>query len=267
MSSTGSDVSGINLEMFERLRFYHILDPNGGKLFDCNVYRLAWTAANVVTGCVVALSMVGLIAERHEYAGIGDLALVQPLFLYMIYSVYLLKFVILVRRGDDLWRLIDVTRERFIVSDRCREHVALFHEQRAWSITATDALCKFGFSVASLWLAFPLMVNASRSDAAARPETVFNLPFPVAARRYNDYYALFYAAEMSITVCMTYMHVLLDAFIISLCYVFIVDYDIVARSLENLDGSDPGRLASEGGTRSEARSSPRTAFGTSQWRI
>jgi hypothetical protein len=232
MSSAGSNVSGINLELFKRLNIYQIV---GRKLFGCNVYRLAWTAANAITGCVVALTAVGLLVQWHDYVGIGDLALVQLLFFYLIYSLYLLKCVTLVRRGDDLWWLIDVTRERFMVSDRCRKHVAMFHEQRARSITATYALCNFGFAVTSQWLAFPLLVNgSSRADGAtACRGNVFHLPFPVATRRYNDYYALFYAAELIITVCITYVQVLFDAFIISLYYVFVVDYDIVARSTGN----------------------------------
>lgn len=225
------------MALFKLFRLYHVLDPNGPKLFNRNVYRLAWVVINVVIGLIVLLSLVSQCFKRDRVVA-GDDVFVQLLF-YLIYSLYLLKCFTLVRRADDLWRLLDGTREQFLACGRCREHVGLFHEHRAKSIRSTNVLCAFGFVVGSQWFVFPVLVNASLSgtradDPARRYENVFNLVYPVSASAYNDHYAAFYALEMGISCFMLYITVMFDALMISFCYQFIGHYEIVALSMENL---------------------------------
>ncbi|XP_060877078.1 uncharacterized protein LOC132949959 [Metopolophium dirhodum] len=234
MSSLESNEVAINLKLFKLFRFYHLFDPNSGKLYKFNIYHLAWYIINCVIACILIYGLLGYFTEMEDV--IDSIFHIQIMFCYLLYSLSLLKIITFLYKANNIWDLLRVTRIHFLTSTQCQAHIGILHKHRNKSIKITNLISGFAIVTTLEWILFPLVLRllskTDASDSNQRFENIFNFRFPVTVSDYNNYYFIFYIMESFIAIFMLYAYVVTDVFFISVCYVIIAQYEIIKLAYE-----------------------------------
>ncbi|XP_025192333.1 uncharacterized protein LOC112592486 [Melanaphis sacchari] len=227
----------INLKLFKLFRFFHLFDPKSQKIFNFNVYYLAWFIINCVIGCILVYGLLGYFTETED---VFDITFhLQLVFCYLLYYLALLKIITFLYKAHNFCDLLHVTRMDFLTSTHCQTHIGILYKYRNKSIKITNLISSFGILTTLEWILFPLMLQLLQKEDLnqlnRRFENIFNLRFPVTSHFYNNNYVIFYIMESSIAIFLLYVTVVIDLFFISVCYVMIAQYEMIKRAYETVN--------------------------------
>jgi len=233
MSSLEINDVALNLALFKRLRFYHVLEPNGIKFFNYNVYRIIYI---ILIACIIFVNLCGLLGFilRTE-DNFDEIGFIQLIYCHLHSLQIVFKISVCIYNADKIWNVLDVTRINFIKSTLCSKYIKILYESRDISTKITNFLCVFITITISVWLIFPLLLNIMTIDGnKQRYENIFNFRFPVTIHVFNYYYIFFYATEAIVLLYVGYSILIIDILLISLVYVFTAQYRIHAKAFENI---------------------------------
>ncbi|XP_022175106.1 uncharacterized protein LOC111037054 [Myzus persicae] len=227
----------INLALFKRYQFYHIFDPNGSKLLSYDTYKLT----NVMF--IVAVTTYNIFSAMCFFTdtvnSIDSVDLLLMIFIYSIIVISLLKITVLLYNADQIWELFDLARLDFLTSKRCRKNIGILIKYRDTSITITNLYQNYSTIVFIIWMVVPLILNTFVlvEGPNQRYHNIFNMQYPVSASIYNRYYYLFYLMEIAMGIFVLNYSMIIDNFLISLCWAIIAQYEVITTAFENI-GND-----------------------------
>jgi len=93
-----------------------------------------------------------------------------------------------------------------------------------------------------LWVMGPFIANEENTlpNVAHRHQNIINIKFPVTVKTYNNYYFVFYLMEVAVGFCIVYGSVLIDAFLMSFCWVISAQYQTVTKAFETFGYNEKG---------------------------
>ncbi|XP_060852557.1 uncharacterized protein LOC132930615 isoform X2 [Rhopalosiphum padi] len=231
-----NDVS-INLKLFKLLYIFPLFDPKSKTICNFNVYHLAWYIINCVIGCIVVYGFFGYFTEMEDEIDIVDQ--IQLIYMYLLYSVGLLKIATFLYKANKIWDLLRVTNIHFLTSTQCQTHIGILLKYRKKSIKISNTIICIGIVNTIQWTLYPQVLlllqkfNAYQSNR--RFENIMNFRFPVTINDYNNNYVKFYMMESSTAVFLFYINVVIDIFFISICFVIIAQYEMIKRAYESVN--------------------------------
>lgn len=232
MESLNEDEVLINLSLFKRNRFYHLFDPNSKKIFNYNAYRIY----NIVFIAIIqACYVISGIELYMEMDSVDDVNVLQILFIYFNNILCLLKITVFIYKADQIWDFIDLTRLDFLTSARCLDNERILNKCRDTLIKITNFCYIMALMVFFIWLIFPLMIEKNLDE---RRQNIFNMLFPVSTNKYNQYFYIFYVLEIMMGWFIVYYMMMIDIFIVTFCWVTIIQYKILGRAFENIGYED-----------------------------
>lgn len=232
----------INLKLLKLLRFYHIFDPCGPKIFGQNVYWLMYLIWTAIVQCLIVYGSVGYLVDMDDAVSDVDVIMVfaqRSSYCHVLWQAYTFLY-----RADVVWEVFDVARLNFLKSKgRMKNVISTLCEERARSIRFTNLY--FGVLCAILiqWIVFPLAMYRfdNSKNLEKRVENIGNLRFPVNVPAYNQHYGVYYTMELIAAIYFTFSSLTLDVFTISICRVLAVQYEILSQVFETVGGyDDPG---------------------------
>lgn len=234
----------INLKLLKRFRFYHIFDPNERKVFGRNVYWLVYLVYTAIILCLMIFSLLGYIVNTDGV--IIDVNIIITIGIYAEMYQLLWQIFVFLYHADAIWEIFEVARFDFLKSKRCTENVSMLHDERTKSIWITNLYVVLTSLLMIIWIIVPFIINWLNplENSHRRAENIFNLAFPVNVRSYNHNYIVYFFIEMIILVYFTLSHVIFDVFIISICRIIVVQYEVLTRAFkstgENVESYDIG---------------------------
>lgn len=225
----------INLALFKRYQFYHIFNPNGSKLFNYDTYKVTNVMFIVaVTSYTIFSAMCFFCTDTVNTIDSIDLLLI--IFIYSVIVVSLLKITVLLYNSNQIWELFGLARFDFLTSRRCHKHLGILNKYRDRSITITNLYQNYSTMVFIIWLIVPLVLNTFVivEGPNQRYHNIFNMKYPVSASIYNHYYYLFYLMEIAMGIFILNYSIIIDNFLISLCWVIIAQYEVITKSFESI---------------------------------
>lgn len=232
MESLNEDEVLINLSLFKRNRFYHLFDPNSKKIFNYNAYRIYNIVFIVIIQACYVISGIELYMEMDS---VDDINVMQILFVFFNNILSLLKITVFIYKADQIWDFIDLTRLDLLTSARCRDNERILNKCRDTLIKITNFCYIMGLMVFVIWLIFPLMIEKNLDE---RRQNIFNMLYPVSTNKYNQYFYIFYVLEIMMGWFIFYYTMMIDIFIVTFCWVSIIQYEILGRAFENIGYED-----------------------------
>jgi hypothetical protein len=227
----------IHFKLFKLFHIFHLFDPKCKKLWNFNVYHLAWYAVNCVIGCTITFGLMGYFTEMEDVFNIINH--IQIISCNLTYYLCLVKSITFFYKANDIWNLLNVTRIHFMTSTQCQKHFEILHKYRKKLIKITNYIIIFASILAIQWFLYPLLMMLLHKEHAnqsnQRFENIINLQFPVTISYYNNNFVIFYIIELSITLVLLYMYLLSEVFFISLCFAFIAQYEVIKITYENVN--------------------------------
>lgn len=227
----------INLALFKRYQFYHIFNPNSSKILNYDSYKFTNVLFIVVVTSYNIFSAMCFFTDTVDTIDSIDLLLM--IFIYSIIIISLLKICVLLFNADQIWDLFNLTRFDFLSSRRCRKNVGILYKYRDRSITITNLYQNYSTIVFIIWMIVPLVLNtfAMTEGPNQRYHNIFNMQYPVSASIYNHYYYIFYLMEIAMGIFVLNYSMIIDNFLISLCWAIIAQYEVITTAFENI-GND-----------------------------
>lgn len=238
MGATQNDRSSINLALYKRFGFYQLFDPSSPKMFNINIYRLINVLFLIVIQILTAYSVAGFFVGLMDQ--LSDIDLFLMIMFYYNSVLSLLKIIIILYKADQMWELIEITRSDFLTSARCSKHINILYGYRDKLIKITSILNCIAIFTFLLWIILPIVFNtfAVNDDPDLRINSIVNLPFPGSTKLYNRFYWLFYFMEVALGIFNMYYTLLIDTFIMSLCWTIMGQYDMVSEAFVNIGNED-----------------------------
>lgn len=227
-----------NLALFKNFRYYDLFNPNSERIFGRNVYHVTIVTFTAMLQLVNVYGFSGLFTGT-ELLDDHRMAMFQFTFAQLHNFMSVSTLIIFTCNADKIWDLLDMTRDGFVTSRKCRERIGVLRECRGRSIRITNFFGCFIMSVLCAWCLYPLhsilfLDETDRTDRA-KYENIFNLLYAVTVRTYNKYFYLFYGIELWMVCSVVYFFILRDVTMISFTCVIAAQYEIHALAYENID--------------------------------
>lgn len=242
----------LDLSMYKQLGFYQLLDPNGPRVYGRHVYRTVLKLFLLLVQAAVIFGLTGFFFVAGEPTAADGMAnRTSPFEVLVILAnctLSSLKMYVLMTNADVIWRLFDMACADFL---RCTRHAVVDKDLAArWARSAavTRLIARSFLAGMFLWFYGPFIIDDDDDDgnggatsaAYGRRKNIVNVNYPVTAAVYNDFYYAFYAMEMAIGFCIVYGSVLVDAFLMSFCWIIAARYRSMVTAYETfgLDRTD-----------------------------
>lgn len=234
MSSLENQEVAYNKPLYKFAHMYQIFDPKSIRVFNCHVHRLTGILITVFVECFIFFGMLGLVMKMED--NIDNIDLVILLFLFMFNFSSLLKLCVFIKEAKTIWTLLDVTRIQFFKSHHCRKHFNKLKKRKDELIQLTNYT--FGLSILTyiVWIVYPICANSfmeTSENVNQRYLNVLNLRYPVSIYTYNKYFYIWYAVEV-VAAGYFCFSTIIDTFLVSLCYILITQYEVLAQSFGNI---------------------------------
>jgi len=232
MEKAEADKFAINLNLLKRCYFYHIINLNGPKFLNRNVYWLIFMVYLAIVMCIFLFGHVGLIRMEDTVDAIDIILIV---FTYSACYVCFIKSLVLLYRPDIVWNMLDATRIDFLTSKLCRNNTNSLYDQRERIIKVTDLYYYVLHIVFVQWTLYPCLFNAfDDTTSIHRYQNILNLRFPISVGTYNQYFFIFYFLELIVLYYILYNLISYDILIMSMCWVITHQYKILAKSFADV---------------------------------
>jgi len=234
MRAFENDEVAFNLRFYKWMRLYHIIDPNDKRIFNYHFHRLTIVLMVIAVQIFFFFGMIGVFMEIEDT--IDTTANIMLLFIFICNLVCALKMIIIITKAENIWNLLHVTRVQFLKSQHCQKNRRKLEEfKNKLSLFFKYVICIF-FMTFILWAIYPLIANIGikkNENGNERYENIFNLRYPVDINTYNQYFCIFYVIEIVITLYFI-ISVVFDTFILSICLVIIVQYEILQEAFASI---------------------------------
>lgn len=221
-----------NLEFYKWIHFYHFFYPNGSiRIFNCHFHRLA---VIVLVVFVQLMIIFGALGFNEKTEGTIKTAANSIIILNIFISNFgvLLKISVFTYKANNVWQLLDVTRIDFLKSKHSVQNKSKLEECRKKFVSFSYYVIGLSCMMITLWIASPLIAriqNMNANNGNERYTNIFNLPYPVNIRVYNQYFWVFFVIEVLLALYFL-LAILIDFFILSICTVIIIQYVILAET-------------------------------------
>lgn len=186
----------INLNLLKRTRFYSIIDPNGKKIFGYHAGRLIFAMIFVINYALVAFSNLGLFVNVDYKLSSSEYFIIFSTDLENCLNFY--RICLLLYCVDKVADLLEVTRVDFLTSELCRKNNNILNGYRNTIKKFTNLYVILVVVVGTQWVIYAFLNSVffvADENSNKRIPNILNMPFPVNARVYNQYYILFFAIE------------------------------------------------------------------------
>lgn len=228
----------INLKLMKLSRFYHIFNPNGTKIFNCNAYRLLLFLSGSIMNCIVVYSALGFFVELDDTLSFIDFFVTIFALMIVVFSCW--RIFVFMYNVNAIHDVFSVSRFDFLKNKHCCKNLNVLSSCRDRTIGITNYFFVFSSMVMLQWILFPLGVFAfTRSeDENVRFQNILNLRFPVSTYTYNHYYFIFYLMEVVVAVFSMYAMIMPDILLMSVCWAIMGQQEVLTRAFENSTGQD-----------------------------
>lgn len=226
----------INLALYKWFRLYHIFDPNSMQICGYHFYRITGVLFTIVVQCCILFGLLGCFVEMEDTIDGFDLFVF--IFFNLINFLSVLKICVFLYEANKTWDLLDLTYIHFLKSKHCEKHTKKLELVRDKSIKLTNFVFGSAAITFVIWMIYPLVTNSflikTGNPLNRRYQNIFNLRYPVSIHIYNQYYYVFFGIEVIVGIFQLYSSVLIDTFLVSLCWVLITQYEILKNAFENV---------------------------------
>lgn len=228
-----------DMAIFEMIGFYHIFDPNNTKIYNYNVFQFISIVISFIVLCITLYGTLGFFMEMEGIVDIIDYIQIVGGMMQTYFGV--LKILMFIYNKNIIWAVLDITRPNFIKSKQSKD-IGIQREHRRTIIKVSNIIFIFLISFFIIWIVFPLIINSfmvKSNDGTRRFENILNLRYPVTINVFNDYYLIFYLAEVLLMVYVVYsalIHVLLINYI---CNVFAMLYKLNTIAFKQIGHQQP----------------------------
>lgn len=243
----------LNLTMYKQLGFYQLLDPNGPKIYGYHIYSTVLKTFLIAVQFISIFGALGFFIEMNDTVGADNKKTSSFEIIVILTNCTLssLKMYTLLSNADVIWNMFDITCINFL---QCVQNSEIITKKlvkrcvRSTKITSLIAYSFFGGMI--LWIMGPWFIaNEKHSDplnniVSRRHENIINIKFPVTVKIYNQYFFAFYIMEIAIGFCIVYGSILVDAFLMSFCWIISAQYQSVTSAYKAF-GHDLKSLNSE----------------------
>lgn len=219
------------LSPYGQLGFYRLLDPDGARVFGYHACTAALVAFLSAVQCVTVFGVLGFFAAADPPPPPSSASTSQFEIAVILANCTLssLKMYTLVANSAAVRELFRTGCMRRAARD---PPVAAALERRcARAAAVTGWIARSFLAGLLLWAAGPFVAPAPTEPPPRRPNVV-NIRFPVTVRAYNRFYLAFYAMELAVGFCIVYGSVLVDAYLMSFCWIVAAQYQSVAAAYE-----------------------------------
>lgn len=234
MNTLENQEVAINLALFQRFGFYQTFDPNTTKyMFNFNIYKLTLVFLSATVLFINCFGLLGLILNMESI--VDHFALFQIIIVHLQCFLSLLEVSVYIYNAEKIWDSLDIVRLCFLTSRKCHKFINILHKYRQKSVNITNFLLVAFLIMMFIWSVIPLFILMIRpNNNLQRYENIINIQFPVHVHVYNEYYFIFYTMELILVIYLVYVALFIDIYIISISYVLIAQYKIIARAFENV---------------------------------
>lgn len=225
----------INLKLLKRARFYSIIiEPNGKKIFGYNINRIIFAIIFVIN-TLVFYSNLGFFVNVDYKLSNSEffLILISDLESYLTFFKMCLFFYHL----DKIVDLVDVTRVDFLTGELCRKHNKILYGYRNTIKKVTDYYFIFAYVVGIQWIIFAILNKIFffvDENSNRRIPNIINMPFPVNAHVYNQYYVFIFAIESTFPIFLLYCSLMIDIFVLSFALIITFQYEVLSLAFKDL---------------------------------
>lgn len=235
----------LSLQPYKNLGFYQLLDPDGPRLYGYHVFSTALKLFLLVVQCFTIFGVLGFAVKTEDEDG-GHHAVKSNTFEVIVIltncTLSSLKMYTFLSNANSIWTFFDMACTDFLKSSRRDDRIeAKFAKRCESSSTVTKLIAHSFLGCMILWFAGPFVAEDETQLRGGRRQNIINVKFPVTKNVYNEYFYAFYFIELSIGFCIVYGSVLVDAFLMSFCWIISARYQSVAALYETF-GHDQQRL-------------------------
>eukprot|EP00102_Acyrthosiphon_pisum_P023155 XP_016660365.1 PREDICTED: uncharacterized protein LOC107883911 [Acyrthosiphon pisum] len=232
----------INLELMKRSRFYHIFNPNGTKIFNCNAYRLLLFLYGSIVNCIVVFSTLGFFVEMDDTMSFTDLFV--AIFVLINFFLCYWRICVFMYNVNAIYDVLSVSRFDLLKSKHCCKNVNVLNDYRDRTIKITNYFFLFSSTVMSQWIIYPLVVIAFTmpEDEYGRFQNIMNLRYPVSTYTYNQYYFIFYLMEVMVAIFTMYAMIFPDILLMSVCWAIIAQQEVLTQAFKNIGHEDNSQM-------------------------
>lgn len=232
----------INLELMKKSKFYHIFNPDGSKIFNCNAYRLLLILYGSIVNCIVVYSALGFFVEMDDALSYTDFFVV--IFVMTNFFLCSWRICVFLYNVNAIYDVFSVSRFDFLKSKQCCKNLNVLDDYRDRTIKTTNYFFLFSSIVMSQWILFPLVVIAftTPEDENGRFQNIMNLRYPVSTYTYNRYYFIFYSIEVMVAIFTMYAMIMPDILLMSLCWAIIAQQEVLTRAFKNIGHEDNSQI-------------------------
>ncbi|XP_025204161.1 odorant receptor 67a [Melanaphis sacchari] len=224
----------LNLSTYKQLGFYQLLDPKGPHFYGCHFYRTVLKIFLLIVQFIVIFGVIGFFVEIEDIDASNSKSNSFELIIILTNcSLSSLKMYTLISNTKIIWDLFDLTCIDFL---KCSQHSELITEKFVKRCKTSTRItkwiaCSFLIGLV-LWVMGPFIANEeyTASNVNHRYQNIINIKFPVTVKTYNDYYFVFYLMEVAVGFCIVYGSVLVDAFLMSFCWIISARYQSVTKA-------------------------------------
>ncbi|XP_025207698.1 uncharacterized protein LOC112603381 [Melanaphis sacchari] len=230
-----------NIKLYKILRFYDIFDPKSTKIFGYNYYRCTGIIITILTQSYILFGLTGFLIPMED--SINYIEQSMLIFVNSMNFLTVIKICVFVNKANNTWDLFDVTRINFLKSEQCCKYrYKILEKVRNKSIRLTNFIVVFAIISLTIWIIYPLVIHfyltTNGQNNHQRYQSVLYLRYPVTKNTYNQYYFVFYTIEAILAFGILYYSILIDTVLVSLCWIFIAQYEILSEAFGNIKYDD-----------------------------
>ncbi|XP_060852031.1 uncharacterized protein LOC132930274 [Rhopalosiphum padi] len=231
----------VNLELMKRSMIYHIFNPNGSKIFNCN--RLLFFLYGVFLNSIFVYSASGFFVEMEDTLTYIDFSVI--IFVMINFFLCSWRFCIFLYNFEIIYDLFNVSRFNFFKSKHCCKNINVLFGYRDRTIKITNYVFVFSTTVMLQWILYPLVLIAftTPEDENIRQQNIMNLRYPVSTHNYNQYYFIFYFMEVILALFTMYAMILPDILLISWCWAIIAQQEVLTQAFKSIGLEDNSQIA------------------------
>ncbi|XP_025192483.1 uncharacterized protein LOC112592593 [Melanaphis sacchari] len=230
-----------NVKLYKMLRIYDIFDPKSTKIFGYNYYRCTGIIITVLTQLYVLFGLTGYLIPMEDTINYIEQSML--IFVGSVNFLAAIKTCVIIYKANNTWDLFDVTRINFLKSKQCCKYRnKILEKVRNKSIRLTNFIFVFAIISWTIWMIYPLVMNfylmTTDQNNHQYYQSILYLRYPVTTNNYNQYYFVFYTTEGILAFGIIYYSILIDTVLVSFCWVFIAQYEILSEAFGNIKYDD-----------------------------
>ncbi|XP_060881539.1 uncharacterized protein LOC132953015 [Metopolophium dirhodum] len=234
----------LNLSTYKQLGYYQLLDPKGPHIYGYHLYKTILKIFLLIVQFITIFGVMGFFIKMEDTDTDPSKSNSFELIIILTNcSLSSLKMYTLISNSKIIWDLFDLTRTDFL---RCSRHSQLitenFVKRCKKSTTITKWIARSFLIGLILWVMGPFIANEeyTKPNTVHRHKNIINIKFPVTVKTYNNYYFVFYLMEVAVGFCIVYGSVLIDAYLMSFCWIISAQYQSVTKAFTTFGYNEQG---------------------------